>query len=249
MEEVKSGWIRRNGIGLGSLLVLSLLGVAGLIYLGTKESNEKQSFLTVQKPLLESQPVKQVNNKAQATVLSPSFDIVSIDQTGKLVAAGRGEAGWIIQLKSETQIVGEAKADENREWVLTPEASLPPGEHTLSLLAIDPSGQRSIAGKRENTVLAPRREIVRQTSTLVAGPAASGLKSKVAEASTNPGSDKKDGKQHCAFRVVKRGDTLWDIARTCYGQGTKYSKIFQSNRSVIRSPDLIFPDQRFALPY
>ena len=44
-----------------------------------------------------------------------------------MVAAGRSEAGWTIQLKSQSQVLGETKADDNNEWVLTPEASLPPG--------------------------------------------------------------------------------------------------------------------------
>jgi nucleoid-associated protein YgaU len=48
--------------------------------------------------------------------------------------------------------------------------------------------------------------------------------------------------------VVRRGDTLWQIARRHYGSGMKYTQIFDSNRKQIRNPDLIYPKQRFKLP-
>jgi nucleoid-associated protein YgaU len=195
--------------------------------------------------LLERQPERRGAKLSQATVLVPSFDIASVDERGTLVAAGRSEAGWIVQLKSKSQILGETKADENSEWVLNPEAPLPPGEHTLSLLAIDPSGQQRVVGERDSlvTVVAPRRTIGEPTQTPVQMRRAAAPSPEFAL--TRPaGQD--TGK--CASTVVKTGDTLWGIAQHCYGIGTKYTKIFRSNRALIRDPDLIYPDQRLALP-
>lgn len=34
---------------------------------------------------------------------------------------------------------------------------------------------------------------------------------------------------------VKKGDTLWDISRDYYGSGSKYTKIYDANKSVIES--------------
>ena len=48
--------------------------------------------------------------------------------------------------------------------------------------------------------------------------------------------------------VVRRGDTLWDIARHYLRDPFQWPRIFQLNRNLIRDPDLIYPDQRFALP-
>ncbi len=48
--------------------------------------------------------------------------------------------------------------------------------------------------------------------------------------------------------IVRRGDTLWQIAERRYGSGAKYTQIFRSNRGQIRNPDLIYPAQRFAMP-
>jgi hypothetical protein len=48
--------------------------------------------------------------------------------------------------------------------------------------------------------------------------------------------------------VVRRGDSLWMIARTTYGDGRAFTVIHAANRDQIRDPDLIYPGQVFALP-
>ncbi len=48
--------------------------------------------------------------------------------------------------------------------------------------------------------------------------------------------------------VVQPGNSLWRIARSTYGQGVRYTQIYEANRSQIRDPDLIYPGQIFALP-
>lgn len=50
------------------------------------------------------------------------------------------------------------------------------------------------------------------------------------------------------FVVVQPGNSLWRIARRSYGEGLRYSVIFQSNRDQIRDPDLIYPGQIFLMP-
>ena len=48
--------------------------------------------------------------------------------------------------------------------------------------------------------------------------------------------------------VVTRGDSLWRISRSTYGEGVRYSVIYKANRDQIRDPDLIYPGQIFVLP-
>ncbi len=50
------------------------------------------------------------------------------------------------------------------------------------------------------------------------------------------------------FVTVQPGNSLWRIARTTYGQGTRYTVIYEINREQIRDPDLIYPGQIFRLP-
>jgi nucleoid-associated protein YgaU len=48
--------------------------------------------------------------------------------------------------------------------------------------------------------------------------------------------------------TVVRGNNLWNIARAHYGEGLRYTVIFEANKSQIRDPDLIYPGQIFSLP-
>ena len=47
---------------------------------------------------------------------------------------------------------------------------------------------------------------------------------------------------------VQRGDSLWRISTTVYGEGTRYTQIYDANASQIRDPDLIYPGQILVVP-
>jgi nucleoid-associated protein YgaU len=48
--------------------------------------------------------------------------------------------------------------------------------------------------------------------------------------------------------IVQPGNSLWRIARRSYGQGVRYTVIYEANKEQIRDPDLIYPGQVFVLP-
>jgi nucleoid-associated protein YgaU len=48
--------------------------------------------------------------------------------------------------------------------------------------------------------------------------------------------------------VVRRGDTLWKIARRYYKTGQRYAAVYRANRHTIRDPDLIYPGQVIRVP-
>jgi hypothetical protein len=48
--------------------------------------------------------------------------------------------------------------------------------------------------------------------------------------------------------TVTRGDTLWHISRTAYGNGARYMTIYDANHNQIRNPDRIYPGQIFIIP-
>jgi hypothetical protein len=47
---------------------------------------------------------------------------------------------------------------------------------------------------------------------------------------------------------IQPGNNLWRIAQHSYGDGLRYTEIYQANRIQIRDPNLIFPGQVFAVP-
>ena len=47
---------------------------------------------------------------------------------------------------------------------------------------------------------------------------------------------------------IVHGDNLWSIARAHYGEGFRFTVIFEANKDQIRDPNLIYPGQVFTLP-
>jgi hypothetical protein len=54
--------------------------------------------------------------------------------------------------------------------------------------------------------------------------------------------------QQVATHTVVRGDTLWDLAGHYYDDPFQWRRIWEANRDKINDPNLIYPDQVFALP-
>ncbi len=48
--------------------------------------------------------------------------------------------------------------------------------------------------------------------------------------------------------IIRRGDTLWSLARRAYGHGIHYRTILNANRDLIRRPSRIYPGQVLDLP-
>lgn len=63
---------------------------------------------------------------------------------------------------------------------------------------------------------------------------------KVVPEKTNPKST--------GFYIVKNKDTLWAIAKRFYGNGAKYTKIYNANKDKIKNPALIYPGQKLVIP-
>ncbi|MGB0521773.1 MAG: LysM peptidoglycan-binding domain-containing protein [Flammeovirgaceae bacterium] len=49
--------------------------------------------------------------------------------------------------------------------------------------------------------------------------------------------------------VVAKGETLGKIAKAYFGDAMKYKEIYEANKDILKSPDLIFPDQELTIPF
>jgi nucleoid-associated protein YgaU len=47
---------------------------------------------------------------------------------------------------------------------------------------------------------------------------------------------------------VKKGDTLWKIAKEHYGDGNLYPEIFKANQDILSDPDKIQVGQKLRIP-
>ncbi len=50
------------------------------------------------------------------------------------------------------------------------------------------------------------------------------------------------------YHTVKKGDTLYGIAKKYYGKGAQYTKIFNANKGTIKNANLIYVGQKILIP-
>lgn len=50
------------------------------------------------------------------------------------------------------------------------------------------------------------------------------------------------------YHTVKKGDCLWAIAKSYYGNGNQFKKIYEANKSIIGKNYLILPGQKLLIP-
>jgi LysM repeat protein len=68
-------------------------------------------------------------------------------------------------------------------------------------------------------------------------------KGKAAKSKKNTKNPKNKG-----YYVIKSGDTLWAIAKKYYSDGSKYTKIYNANKEIIKNPSLIYAGQKLVIP-
>jgi nucleoid-associated protein YgaU len=151
-----------------------------------------------------------------------------------LYVAGEAPPGTLLRIYADDRLVGEARAGSEGTWLLEAQTPVSIGEVVMRAEAasesgVDPTVRAEVPFVRfsEGIVLEPiggelaaANDIFSATGNL-AGP---------------------------AYIIIRRGDSLWRIARRNYGRGIKYHAIFDANRDLIRNPHRIFPGQVFVIP-
>ena len=128
----------RGIVWLGCGLAAVLLLVAAVIGLrGTPPDRLAQRpGETRSGPTADSTPAP--GGKTAAPL--PSFDIVTIDQRGQAVIAGRAAPGDRVKVLDGGKPIGEVTADGRGEWVLVPDTAMSTGNRQLELEATGRDG-------------------------------------------------------------------------------------------------------------
>ena len=200
----------------------------------------------------------------------PSFDVARIEGADAVIA-GRAVPGAIVDLLRDGERLDRAVADESGQFAMVP-PHLPAGSYELTLSARLPDG--TVASSKQgvkvtvsDTVVSARTmeshaEYVPESSSQARSRSRPPLQAAKPQANAvlqpaqaNPGSSaSEEGVSSPAAapknltKVVSRGDSLWRISRTSYGDGTRYAIVYRANRDRIRNPNLIHPGQILVLP-
>jgi nucleoid-associated protein YgaU len=156
---------------------------------------------------------------------------------GSVSITGQSDPGATIKIYSGEELLGTVRADRDGRWSMVADKTLAIGKHNFRAERIDtatgaPSARASVAIER--LVPKPPEVAAKETKETVTA---------AAPQATSGGSFKtKD------VYTVRRGDTLWAIAKRYFGSGLRYPTIFQDNRETINDPNLIHPQQQVKVP-
>jgi nucleoid-associated protein YgaU len=164
---------------------------------------------------------------------------LSGDGAGTVTITGSSEPGARISIYYGGAPFAEAHADRNGNWRVAVARTLGMGEHSFRAERAGAAPGTTVAALVSIERVEPKPE---PPSPQVA---ASGPAGQVAAVQGTPGAVVQDAKE---VYVIRRGDTLWAIAKRHLGSGLRYTSIFQDNRTVINNPHLIHPQQEVTLP-
>ncbi|MGV8856791.1 MAG: LysM peptidoglycan-binding domain-containing protein [Devosia sp.] len=183
------------------------------------------------------------------TAAAPTIDAVEVDGD-KTFFAGSGVEGATVRLYVDDAYIADSLVADGRWLIEAGKVLTKPDQRVrVDMLA---AGGAEVMSRAEVDfhIDLPASATPAVTTTVAAAPAsapdaAAPVPSMVAV--SLGGSD--DQRFGAGKAIIRRGDNLWTIARRVYGEGIKYTTIYQANNGQIRDPDRIYPGQVFDLPH
>jgi nucleoid-associated protein YgaU len=164
---------------------------------------------------------------------------------GGAFMSGQAPAGAPVRLYLNDSFVASVTAGPDGKWTVRIDQGMQPGAYNVRADVIGADG------KPLGRVEAPFDLPV----SMAAAPVAAAPAPAPAAAQPPVVTQQKDESVAGAAVVaelrtarVERGDSLWRISRTIYGEGPRYTQIYDANTNQIRNPNLIFPGQVLVVP-
>jgi len=183
---------------------------------------------------------------AESTEPEVGIVIEKVVSDGKGAASlkGRADAGWTIKVQLEGNEAASVNVGKDGAWSL--QVSNPTDRLIKSARVV----LMSAAGKEMDfseipLSLPPLAKSLPTGSTVASGAAVS-----IAAVAGTPRAVSTTGSKsgHGYYVKVRRGDSLWKLAKRHYGDGRKWTRILKANRKRVGDPDLIRPGRRLYLP-
>jgi len=166
---------------------------------------------------------------------------VDADKDGTAVLKGRSDPGSTLRASIDGTAAGEAKVGGDGKWVLAVKNDTAKAASGVSLVL---SGAD---GKELDRADVPLKLAANPMKTAAAAAAAASVAAAVTASSPATGVTPATV-QKGRYVKVRRGDSLWRIARRYYGDGRRWTHIYNANRRKIQDPDFLKPGRRIYLP-
>lgn len=208
-------------------------------------SEPKPEAEAVTEPAGEPKPV--------LSVLIEAADI----ESEKLFIAGKGEPGEAVNIYFENELLGQSVIGSNGVFLFEKQHVVEPGRHAVRADMVDRQSG-SVLARAEVELLHQPEVVVAVTPEPVqevepapapaAEPAPAQETETVAGSTPEPQPTVRKVIRTGSAVIIRRGDNLWRVATRNYGEGLRYTTIFEANRDQVRDPDLIYPGQVLKIP-
>ena len=181
-----------------------------------------------------------------------SIDAVDYDPAGNIVFSGQGNEGNTARVYIDNNIIGDAPVGADGRWTFSATAEVTPGVHTLRVDGLD--GEGKVLNRVEVPfVREEQKKVVEATPPAATADApqpestskTDAEATQQAPAATTPATPAKPKEGRV---VIQPGNNLWRISRVLYGDGSKFTMLYEANKDQIRDPNRIYPGQVFKTP-
>ncbi|MEQ1752546.1 MAG: Ig-like domain-containing protein [Micropepsaceae bacterium] len=189
--------------------------------------------------LMASEP--KPDEGAEAAKVEPDVGIVIEravpDGKGSATINGKADAGATIQLQVNNKLVVSTKVASDGTWGLTVKNETAVNVSAVRIVLLNADGKQMDSADLNLSLVA----------TKVAAPEPAKPSASAEAVPTTPGNASAP-KVSGRYVKIRRGDSLWRLAKRHYGDGRKWKRILRANRHSIGNPDLIYHGRRLYLP-
>jgi nucleoid-associated protein YgaU len=183
-------------------------------------------------------------------------------ENGLTTLTGRADAGADIKVAINGKPAGETRVAADGTWTLAAANTSGKAADSVRLELIDKDGATLDSADVPAKVTANAPQVAANEpktardfpSVLTSKPQRKGKRRHKAETSDlaamfEPSTPAVEGDASKQIVIkVRRGDSLWRIARRHLGKGKKWAAFYEANKDKIDNPDLIYPGQRLIIP-
>lgn len=182
--------------------------------------------------LADQQGIKVLQSPGPKVLDSIVLDTITYEAAGEVKLAGRATSDAFIRVYIDNRLVQSNPTNADGSWEAKL-ADVKAGVYTLRVDQLDSAG--AVTSRVQTPFKRESKDVVRQAVVIAAGNDAS------PDSTANAPVD-------LSVVTVQPGSTLWAIARSRFGRGILYVRVFEANRDQIKDPDLIYPGQVFKIP-
>lgn len=189
---------------------------------------------------------------APAAASEPDVGIViekvDAEKDGTAVLKGKSDPGATVRALIDGKVSGETKVAADGKWILAVR-NVSDGPSSGVLLVLS-----SVDGHELDRAEVPLKlagggvKTAEHLPPAASGVAATGVAATIAATSIQTSAAPLLSGKGGQYVKVRRGDSLWRIARRHYGNGRRWTRIYNANKRKIQDPDFLKPGRRIFLP-